>query len=198
VKFFFKLGKTATETWKMLQQAFRDEFTSRTQCFEWYSHFKTRRTSIDEDPRSGRPSMSTDDVHIKAVRDLIIQNRRFTVREIAEDAGTTVPRKRPQLWTNQSWVLHHDKAPAHSSFLVRNFLEKNETTYSPDLAPVDFFLFPKLKSTLKGCRFDTFDDIKKNLTKDLFVIPKEAFQTWQKRERCVVSEGNYFEADKLD
>jgi hypothetical protein len=60
-----------------------------------------------------------------------------------------VRRKKPQLWTNQSWVLHHDNAPAHSSFLVRNFLAKNKTTvvlqppYSPDLAPADFFLFPK-------------------------------------------------------
>jgi len=56
-------------------------------------------------------------------------------------------------------------APAQSSFLVCNFLAKNETTvvpqppYSPDLAPVDFFPFPKLKSTLKGCRFDTSDEI---------------------------------------
>ena len=101
-----------------------------------------------------------------------------------------VCRKRPQLWTNQSWVLHHN-APAHSSFLVRNFLAKNETTvvpqpsYSPDLALADFFLFPTLKSTLKGLRFDTFDKIQKNLTKDLFAIPKEAFQkafqSWQKR-----------------
>ena len=117
--------------------------------------------------------------------------------------------KRPQLWTNQSWVLHHDNAPAHSSFLVRNFLAKNETTvvpqppYSPDLAPADFFLFPKLKSTLKGRRFDTFDEIQKNSTKELFAIPKEAFQkafqSWQKRwERCVASEGNYFEGDKLE
>ena len=37
--------------------------------------------------------------------------------------------------------------------------------YSPYLAPVDFFLFPKLKSTLKGRHFDTFDEIQKNLTK---------------------------------
>ena len=87
VKFCFKLGKTATETWKMLQQAFGDECMSRTQCFEWYSHFKTGRTSIDEDPRIGRPSTSTDDVHIDAVRDLILQNRRLTIREIAEDIG---------------------------------------------------------------------------------------------------------------
>jgi len=53
VKFCFRLGTTATETWKMLQQAFGDECMSRTQCFERYSHFKTGRTSIDEDPRSG-------------------------------------------------------------------------------------------------------------------------------------------------
>ena len=84
VKFCFKLGKTSTETWKMLQQAFRDECISRTQCFEWYIHFKTGRTSIAEDPRSGRPSTSTDSVHIDAVRHLILQNRRLTIREIAE------------------------------------------------------------------------------------------------------------------
>jgi len=41
VKFCFNLGKPATEMWKMLQQAFGDECMSRTQCFEWYSRFKT-------------------------------------------------------------------------------------------------------------------------------------------------------------
>jgi len=340
VKFCFKLGKTATETWKMLQQAFGDECLSRTQCFEWYSRFKTRRTSIDGDSRSGRLSTSTDDVHIDTVLHLILQNRRLTIREIAEDVGSSfgscqailteklnmqrlatkfvpcvltedqkanrvnisqelldcvsvdenflktivtgdetwvygydvetkaqssqwmkqgsprpkkarmsrpnmnvmllvffdwqgithqefvprgqtvnkefyvavlkhlreaVRRMRPQLWTNQSWVLHHDNAPARSWFLVRNFLAKNETTvvpqpfYSPDLAPADFFMFRKLKSTLKGRCFDTIDEIQKHSTNELFAIPKEAFQSWQKRwGRCVASEGNYFEGDKLE
>jgi transposase len=97
-------------------------------------------------------------------------------------------------------VLHHDNAPAHMSFFVRNFLAKNKTTivpqppYSPDLAPADFFLFPKLKSALKERRFDTINEIQKNLTTE-FAFPKEAFQkafqSWQKRwERCVASEGN--------
>jgi hypothetical protein len=31
--------------------------------------------------------------------------------------------------------------------------------YSPDLAPCDFFLFPKIKLKLKGCRFDTIEEI---------------------------------------
>jgi hypothetical protein len=60
-----------------------------------------------------------------------------------------------------------------------------------------------LKSTFKGCRFDTTDEIQKNETNELFAIPKEAFQkvfqSWQKRwERCVASKGNYFEGDKLE
>jgi hypothetical protein len=106
-------------------------------------------------------------------------------------------------------VLHHDTAPAHSLFLVCNFLAKNKTIvvpqqpYTPDVAPEDFFLFPKLKSTLKGRRFDTFDENQKNLTKELFAILKKvfqkAFQSWQKCwEWCVASEGNYFEGDKLE
>jgi hypothetical protein len=31
--------------------------------------------------------------------------------------------------------------------------------YSPDLAPSDFFLFPEMKLKLKGCWFDTIEDI---------------------------------------
>jgi transposase len=53
--------------------------------------------------------------------------------------------------------LHHDKAPAHSSLLIREFsFTKHEMTlipqppYSPDLAPSDFFIFTKLKSVPKG------------------------------------------------
>jgi hypothetical protein len=86
---------------------------------------------------------------------------------------------------------------------VRNFLAKNEMNvapqppYSPDLAPAEFFLFPMLKFTLKECHFDTFDEIQKNSTKE-FAILKEAFQSWQKRKRCVASGRNYFEGDKLE
>jgi hypothetical protein len=141
VKFCFKLGKTATETWKMLQQAFGDECMSRSQCFEWYSRFKTGRTSIDEDPRSGQPSTSTDNVHIDAVHDLVHQNRRLTIREIAEDVGinfrscqafegSRTPEETPVVDEPELGVAH-DNAPAHSSFLVTNFLAKNKRPLYP-------------------------------------------------------------------
>jgi hypothetical protein len=47
----------------------------------------------------------------------------------------------------------------HTALSVREFLAKHSIPvvphlpYSPDLAPCDFFLFPRLKSTLKGKRF---------------------------------------------
>jgi len=62
-----------------------------------------------------------------------------------------VRRKRPELWENQTWMLHHDNAPAYAALLIRSYLAKYQTSvephppYYPDLAPAEFFLFPKLK-----------------------------------------------------
>jgi transposase len=106
-------------------------------------------------------------------------------------------------------MLQHDNAPSHSSFLVRDFLAKHVTTvlpqppYSPDLAPSDFFLFPKLKSELKGCRFESIEAIKTNSLAHLRSIPKTAFQeclrTLKKRwQQCIQSRGEYFEGNKAE
>ena len=80
-------------------------------------------------------------------------------------------RKRPELWENQTWMLHHDNAPAHASLLIRSYLAKHQTSvvsyppYSPDLDPADFFLFAKLKTTLKGRRFQTIEEIQEKCDK---------------------------------
>ena len=93
-----------------------------------------------------------------------------------------VRRKRPEAWTNNTWMLHHDNAPAHASLVIREFFTKHETTvvpqppYSPDLAPADFFLFLKLKSSLKGRRFQTVEEIEENSITDLRTIPQNTFQ----------------------
>ncbi|GFX98454.1 HTH_48 domain-containing protein [Trichonephila clavipes] len=50
----------------------------------------------------------------------------------------------------KSWIFHQDNAPAHSALSVKRFLAKHNIPvlehppYSPDLAPCDFYLFPKL------------------------------------------------------
>ena len=81
--------------------------------------------------------------------------------------------RRPQLWAAGDWQLHHDNMPAHASHLMQNVLAKHQITqvtqphYSPDLVPFGFWLFPKLKSPLKGKRFQTVDAIHENPTGQL-------------------------------
>ncbi|GFW79838.1 uncharacterized protein TNCV_3898391 [Trichonephila clavipes] len=74
----------------------------------------------------------------------------------------------------------HDNAHPHTSNIVKQFLGKkgvqNEyPSYSLDLNPSDFFLFPRLKLALKGNRFDDIPDIQRNVTSLLNSIRKEDF-----------------------
>ena len=52
--------------------------------------------------------------------------------------------RRRELWSDKSWLLHHDNAPAHKAISVRQFLVKKQITaldhppYFPDIAPCDF------------------------------------------------------------
>ena len=70
--------------------------------------------------------------------------------EVLKRLREKVRRKRPELFASNSWILHHDNAPAHTALSVREFLATKQITvlehpaYSPDLAPSDFFLFPKI------------------------------------------------------
>jgi len=53
IKLCFKIGKTATETYQLSQQAYGEDAMGRTQVFDWFRQFKEGRTSVESDPRSG-------------------------------------------------------------------------------------------------------------------------------------------------
>jgi len=86
-------------------------------------------------------------------------------QEVSACLGDAVRRKRLELSGNQTWMFHHDSVLAHVSLLIHSYLAKHRTSvvphppYSPDLVPADFFLFPKLKTTLKGRHFQTIEEI---------------------------------------
>ena len=60
---------------------------NRTQVQLWYNRFKERSEEDNNYARSDRPSTSTTDENIEAVKKMILDNRRFTIREFAEDVG---------------------------------------------------------------------------------------------------------------
>ena len=54
IKFCFKLGKNATETYRILQTAFRPSCMNWASVFEWHKRFKEARESVRDDERCGR------------------------------------------------------------------------------------------------------------------------------------------------
>jgi hypothetical protein len=56
IKFCFKTGKTATETFQLIKQAYGDNALSRTRIFKWYARFRDGRENLENDKRSGRPT----------------------------------------------------------------------------------------------------------------------------------------------
>ena len=113
--------------------------------------------------------------------------------------------KPPDKWKNNHWFLHHDYAPAHTSLFVRYFLTSRNITvipqpYSPDLAPSDFFLFPKMKLRLKGRRFDTTEEIHAESQEIINIVTFKNFQwsmkSWETGwDCCMHAQGDYLEGD---
>ena len=66
---------------------------------------------------------------------------------------------------------------------------------SPDLAPCDFCLFPKLR----GCRYETIEEMKEAVTKVIDTLTQEdfhgAFQKLLERYKCIAAGRDYFEGD---
>ena len=341
IKFCALNGISGAETFKMLQKAFGDNSMSRASVFDWHKLFREGRESVEDEPHQRRPRTSINEQHVNEIKDLVLQNRRLTCRDIADIVGIShgsvntilkdvlnlkrvksrlvpktlnflekqrrvevcetmlsdyqdqmermitgdetwiyaydpettdqsseyrakgearpkrsrqsrskikvmltvffdyhglvhheflppgqtvnkayylgvmrrlreaIRKKRPDLWKENTWFLHHDNAPSHTALILRDFFAKNSThivpqpAYSPDLAPCDFWLFSKLKSPLRGHRFDSIDEIKTESLKELKAIPaieyKKCFEEWKKRwHMCIASGGDYFEGDEID
>jgi len=340
IKFCVNLGKSATETLTMIQQAFGDQSLSRAQAFQWCARLKIGRTSVDDDEQTGRPRSCTTPETVARIHELVHQDRRQTIHDIVEEVGigygtcqwvlteelgmhhvaskfvpriltadqkeqrvvctelrqltsndetflsrvitgdeswdygydpetkqqssqwksptSSRPKKARQvksnvnsmiitffdvkgivhkefvptgqnvksrfycdvlrrlhahvrrrclkLWREQTWLVHHDNAPSHTSIFTHQFLAKNKMAviphppYSPDLAPCDFFPFPKIKLKLKGRWFGTNEEIQAESQRVLDTLIEknfqEVFQKWRRPwDRCLHAGGKYFEDD---
>ena len=78
-----------------------------------------------------------------------------------------VQEERPALFKLGLSYFHEDNTPVHNSILITDYLTKmdiktvHQPPYSPDLAPCDFWFFPKLRS----CRYETIEEMKEAVTK---------------------------------
>ena len=126
--------------------------------------------------------------------------------EILREFRKRFRRKRPALFKSGQWHFHQDNALVHNSILVTDYLTKMgiktvpQPPYSPDLAPSDFCFFPKLKENLRGCRYETIEEMKEAVTKVIGTLAQADFhgvfqKLLERYNKCIATGGDYFEGD---
>ena len=116
-------------------------------------------------------------------------------------------RKRPAVFKSGQWHFQHENAPINNSILATDYLTKMRiktvphSPDSPDLAPCDFWLFPNLKEKLRGCRYETIEEMKEAVMNVIHTLTQEefhgAFPKLLERYKCITAGVDYFEVDFL-
>ena len=109
-----------------------------------------------------------------------------------------VQKEIPSEDVSTQWHFKLDNAPVHNSILVTDYLTKmgiktvRHRPNSPDPAPCDFCLFPKLA----GCCYETIEEMKEVVRKAIDMLTQEdfhgAFQKLLERYNKYIAAGGYF------
>ena len=122
--------------------------------------------------------------------------------EVLREFSKRFRRKRPALFKSAQWYFQQDNAPVKNSILVTDYLTKMgiktvpQPPFSSDLAPRDFWLFPKLR----GCRYETIEEMKEAVTKVIDTLTQEDFhgtsqKLLERYNKYIAAGGDYFEED---
>lgn len=106
----------------------------------------------------------------------------------------------------ENLLFHQDNAPPHravETLLTIDFLgfeRINHAPYSPDLAPMDFAVFPQLKSDLRGRSFSDIEELRMAVRTAVSAYDKswysDIYHNWlQRLRKCITHGGEYFEKE---
>ena len=163
---------------------------------EWHKRFKEGRESVRDYERCGRSKEVNTPELIGQRLGLVLLCWSF--KGVQEE----IPWQELALFKSGQWHVQQDNTPVHNSILLTDYLAKMgvktvpQPPYAPDLAPCDIWLFAKLR----GCRYDTIEEMKEAVTKVIDTLTQEDFDgTFQKLleryNKCIAAGGDYFEGD---
>ena len=141
---------------------------NRASVSEWHKRFKEGRESVRDNERCGgvRKSIHQSWLAKQLGLGLLCWGFKGVQQEIPSQEAST---------RQIGWVPF---PPFHNSIIVTDYLTKmgiNTVPHPPyyrDLAPCNFWLFPKLR----GCRYETIEEMKKAVTKVIDTLTQEDFR----------------------
>ncbi|PNF22077.1 hypothetical protein B7P43_G08889 [Cryptotermes secundus] len=199
-EFLVKLGKNGSEIREILVQVYGDNAMKKMAVCKWVIHFSEGRESVTDEERSGRLATSRTEENIAKICQIVCENR--STAEQANIDRETVRSVLTEDLDMRKVCKNGPKGPVHMALSVREFLASKEITVlehppcSPDLAPLTFLLFPKVKEILKGKHSDDTDDIRSNM---MAALKANCIEGWTRHWHwCIASQGEYFEGDHSD
>ena len=183
---------------------------TKRQSSQWKHAGSPRPKKARQSKSTHKPMMipffdSTGMIYMHWVPTVQTVNKEYYV-EVLTEFRKRFRRKRPALFKSAQWHFHQDNALVHNFILFTDFLTKMgiktvpQPPYSPDLAPCDFWLFPKLKEKLRGYRYETIEEMKEDVTKIIDTLTQEEFhgvfqKLLERYDKCIAAGGNSFEGD---
>ena len=74
----------------MLTKAYGESAMSKTRVYECYKRFQDGREDVEDGERPGRPRTSTIDENVEKGKEMVMNDRRITIREVADDVGVSI------------------------------------------------------------------------------------------------------------
>lgn len=109
LKFLYKSGSTPIQCWRSLSQVFGTDTMSKTQVRVWCRQFSAGQTSVKDNPKSRRPRSQQTEENKAKVEELVHQDGRRSVRNLADQTGL----KKDVVWKILSKDLCRKKKSAH-------------------------------------------------------------------------------------
>ena len=199
IKLCFKIGKNATETNGMFQTSFEPSCMKPASVFEWHKRFKEGRESLKDEERCGRSKEVKTPELIGQIKNIMDKDRRVSIETInAQFVGTVRTIIREELKMQKICVAFIPRM----LILVTDYSTKMgmktvpQPPYSPDLAPCNFWLFPKLRC----CCYETIEEMKEAVMKIIDTLTQEDFhgsfqKLLERYNKCIAAERDYFEGD---
>ncbi|CAH1997496.1 unnamed protein product [Acanthoscelides obtectus] len=177
IQFLVKSDEKPSEIFRKLQVMYEDKRMSKTRLFKWAKRFKEGRESVKDDQREVAPVTSRIDANVNRLRTLLTADRRLSIRALSDKLNMNKEIVRQMLLENLNMrkvcAKTIPKVLTHEQKQIR---KSRPTLYSPDIAPCDLFLFPKMKTHLKRTHHGGIEEVKAAVTKLRNWLTSEGYQ----------------------